>query len=591
LGGFIGAVGWPQKMMSAVLLPLVLMFFLRVVRGENALANAAASGALLGASFLSGHHDVPIFFTLVMTGLWIYHLASVRWRAVVPGAAFSACFLLIAAAQILPAVELGRLSLRWVNAPSPVSWAERIPYSVHEGFSLYPTAILGIVIPGFQHDSAVFIGLVAFTLALVGAAARWHDRMVRILATVALSGLVLALGGFSLMHGILYALVPSLDKVRSPSMAEAIFHLGLIGLAAYGVDSFSDPLLSRRAKRLAVRLLGLVGLFLCAGLIVLITVRAEQSEEYKMLALAALVAIVLAGLLHAWRRARLSNRMAGVLVIGLLLFELNNVSNYAYRPLSAANNLKLPGEHRDLAEFLKQAGNMTRVDVDRGEVPYNFGDWFGVDELGGFLPAAPKSIAEMQGDPRYRSLLAVGYYLGRKAANPDQAVVFQGQSGLKLFANPGAMPRARIVHGVVSAPDEAGVVSAVLNPANDLKRTAVLQGDSPAIESCDGGTVEVRRYRPTSVVLHTTSPCRAMVVFADVWFPGWRASVDGRSSRIYAAYNMLRGVVVDGGEHDVVLVYRPTSVFTGVVLALGGIALCVALQFVKGSTLRGPKNR
>src|SRR5579871_1858137 len=211
LGGFIGAVGWPQKMMSAVLLPLALMFFLRVVRGENTLASAAASGALLGASFLSGHHDVPVFFTLVMAGLWIYHFASARWRALAPATAFSVCFLLIAAAQILPAVELGRLSLRWVNAPSPVGWADRIPYNVHEGFSLYPTAILGIVIPGFQHDSAVFIGLVAFTLGLVGAVAHWQERMVRILAAVALSGLVLALGGYGLFHGLLYAMAPNLD--------------------------------------------------------------------------------------------------------------------------------------------------------------------------------------------------------------------------------------------------------------------------------------------------------------------------------------------------------------------------------------------
>lgn len=46
--------------------------------------------------------------------------------------------------------------------------------------------------------------------------------------------------------------------------------------------------------------------------------------------------------------------------------------------------------------------------------------------------------------------------------------------------------------------------------------------------NCDGGDIQVRRYRPTSIVLRTNSLCRAMVVFADALFPGWKASVDGR---------------------------------------------------------------
>src|ERR1700722_10718669 len=72
LGGFMGAIGWPQFMMSALLLPLIMMLFLRLLRGENQLANGAGSGALLGASFLGGHHNVPIFLTLLMLVMWIY---------------------------------------------------------------------------------------------------------------------------------------------------------------------------------------------------------------------------------------------------------------------------------------------------------------------------------------------------------------------------------------------------------------------------------------------------------------------------------------------------------------------------------------
>src|SRR5437660_759829 len=110
LGGYVATIGWPQLMLSAVLLPLILMFLLRVLREEDAFPNAAAAGALLGASFLSGYHNVPTFFTLATICLWIYIAVvcrSLRWNVMGPALAFGACSARVAAAPILPAFALG----------------------------------------------------------------------------------------------------------------------------------------------------------------------------------------------------------------------------------------------------------------------------------------------------------------------------------------------------------------------------------------------------------------------------------------------------------------------------------------------------
>jgi len=582
LGGFVGAIAWPQLKMSAILLPLILMFFLRVLRRENALPNAAMSGALLGAAFLSGHHNVPVFFSIVMAGLWIYYLAREsrfsRWSRLTPAAAFLACFVLIAAAQIIPAIELGKLSLRWVGAPNPLSWNDRVPYDVHETFSLYPTAILGIVIPGFQHGSTAFIGLTAFTLAILGAAARWQQPAVRVLTTVALAGLFLSLGGYSLFHGVLYALAPGFDKSRSPSMADAIFQLGMIGLAAYGVDSFRSRDGQGTVNQIAIRVLGGMSLFLYASLAVLITVRVEHSEEYKVLGYAALAAALLAVILAAWSRSKISNSVAVCVLVLLLLFELNTVANYWYHPLATAESVHNLEANHDIAAFLKSRPDQPRVDVDDQEIPYSFGDWFGIDALRGNEPSAVKAVADVMWGKRFRNLLAVNYFIGRKAADADQKMVFEGRSGLKVFAIPAAFPRARLVHASLGAATEPGLNETVVNDTTDLQRTVVVQGSAPQLENCDGGTALIERYRPTSVVIHTSSPCRAMVVLADVWFPGWEAFEDGKPARIWKAYNVVRGVVVEAGEHEVVMVYRPGSVFTGMGLAVAGILLCGVLQ-------------
>jgi hypothetical protein len=576
LGGFIASIGLPQKMMSALLLPLILMFFLRVLREENAAPNAATSGALLGASFLSGHHNVPVFFGLAIACLWIYYFAAFRnplRQKLLAAAAFAGCFLLIAAAQVIPAQELGKLSLRWVNAPNPVTWDDTVPYSVHNEFSLKPTDILDIAIPSPRRST--FIGLVVVTLALLGATAKWRELAVRVVTALALAGLLFALGGHSLFHGVLYALIPTLDKARSPDVAIVIFHLGAVVLAASGMDSLRSSEVSRRSLRFAVRILMLTGLFLYASLTVLLSVRPATGDAYNFLAETALVALLLAGILLAWSNAGLGNRVAATLVILLLLFELNYVTNYAYPPLEKANKL-----HRldDIAGYLKERQGLPRVEVDENDISYDFGDWFGVDELRGTQPAALKPFADMQGYARFPALLAANYFIGRNPKTPEQLSAFEGSSGLRVFLDRGALPRARMVHAAVSVPDESAVLAAVKNPAVDLRRTVVLQGPAPALEVCDSGDVDIARYQPTFVVLKVSSRCRGMVVLADAWFPGWKASVDGKPAQIYRAYNLVRGVVVDAGDHEVIMRYRPISVFIGMALAGLGVLLCVVLQ-------------
>src|SRR5439155_1230475 len=110
----------------------------------------------------------------------------------------------------------------------------------HQFFAFYPESILGIVIPGMFRHTDPFAGLVALTLALLAIAGNWGDRMTRLFAGIALGGLLFSLGHNSVFHGVLYSLVPMVEKARSPSMAIFIFHFGLCVLIAYGIDSYGS---------------------------------------------------------------------------------------------------------------------------------------------------------------------------------------------------------------------------------------------------------------------------------------------------------------------------------------------------------------
>src|SRR5439155_376900 len=170
---------------------LVLLFFLRAMRGERPLSSAAWSGAFLGIAFLSGHHQIPIFISLAMAGAWLYYLIEDRKKLKLL-LIFGFFLALVSAVQTLPAYEYGKLSLRWVGAENPVGWQDKVPYHVHQFFAFYPESILGIVIPGMFRHTDPFAGLVALTLALIAIASNWSDRMTRLFAAVALAGLLLA---------------------------------------------------------------------------------------------------------------------------------------------------------------------------------------------------------------------------------------------------------------------------------------------------------------------------------------------------------------------------------------------------------------
>ena len=75
-------------------------------------------------------------------------------------------------------------------------------------------------------------------------------------------------------------------------------------------------------------------------------------------------------------------------------------------------------------------------------------------------------------------------------------------------------------------------------------------------------------HQPNYIRMTADLECRGMVILTDTWFPGWRARVDGRTTRIYEVYGDVRGVMVDGGRHTIEMRYRPWSVFLGAALTL-----------------------
>jgi len=574
LGGYVGTNNWPQMLNGAVWTPLVLLFFLRVLRGERPAASSACSGACLGLAVLSGHHQVPTYIALTVGGVWLYFLirreVQLRYLFI-----FGLFTVLISAVQVLPAYEYAKISLRWVGAADPVGWRDRVPYYIHQQFSLYAESIFGVVIPGVFRHSDPFMGIAALTLALLGVAACWEDRTARLFGGIAAGGLVLSLGYNSVFHGVLYALVPMVEKARSPSMAIVIFNFGLSVLVAYGIDGYQSvgSILSSRTIRILLGFAAFLSLLVWA----LTVAKVTFPDRFGIVVLAALL---VAGILAVWRSERISSRFAITSLALVMLLELGNVTTFAY-PSQAEYKSRLLelSEHDDIVAFLRKQPGPVRVDINQQDVPYNFGDWHAIDHFGGYLASLTNNISRLVGIRAGQMLYAVNYAVRKQPNFPDQVEVFTGHSGVKVYRNPASLPWVRVVHQVSTIRNDGEGMPLLESAGFDARRQTFVRGTAPQLEPCSAAeTVTLVDRESGRVTIDADLKCRGMVIDADTYYPGWIATVDNKPAPIYEAYSFVRGVVVEPGRHRIELLYRPKSVYWGAGLTALGLLGAVVLR-------------
>lgn len=145
------------------------------------------------------------------------------------------------------------------------------------------------------------------------------------------------------------------------------------------------------------------------------------------------------------------------------------------------------------------------------------------------------------------------------------------------------LPRAFLVHNVIPVPGETEMRSVLASPRFDPLRFAFLEqaaGPPPPCRPPDRPErIAVTEYRPTRVTVRAGAAAPGLLVLSDVYYPGWRASVDGRPARILPIDWALRGVAVTAGTHDVTFTYRPGWLLPGTGFAGLGVLVALGLLF------------
>jgi hypothetical protein len=136
----------------------------------------------------------------------------------------------------------------------------------------------------------------------------------------------------------------------------------------------------------------------------------------------------------------------------------------------------------------------------------------------------------------------------------------------RIYANPHAMPRAWVVARQRVVQGEDAQLAAIADPAFDPRREAIVSAPIEGLAGGPGGTAGVTKVEADRV--EVTARGGGLVVLSDVYFPGWKATVDGEDAPIERVDYLLRGVAVGAGEHRIVMEYRPWSWRAGWIVSL-----------------------
>ena len=74
--------------------------------------------------------------------------------------------------------------------------------------------------------------------------------------------------------------------------------------------------------------------------------------------------------------------------------------------------------------------------------------------------------------------------------------------------------------------------------------------------------VTIKGYEPNELSYEVNSGKGGVVVFSEIYYPGWTATIDGQPAELGRVNYILRALNVKPGKHDVVLTFKPKSVNT-----------------------------
>ena len=617
-GFFMGHIyaGHLSFVQNYIWIPILYLFLYRFVRTRH-FREAVIAGLFLGIQILGGFPQIAFYSILgiLFFGLF-YGIPDIAVAKKKEG--FKVCLGLIvilcvgfalAAVQILPSMEFTRLSTRGGG----------VDYAFATYESLHPKEMLAFLLPNIfgnvvdqtywrsqeiWHfwESCGYVGILPLFLVFVKEE-DYNIRRLRIffLLLIAIS-LFLALGKYNPVYPLIYKL-PGFKSFRIPAQIIYLYVFGMAVVSGIGMNRIlKGGWHTNRAFTPFISLIGLACLFLVIGLNLFpydlffqlfrhfaegpvapanmgalygrISASIYQSALF-FLSILLLYFLFYRRKIHAWVPQLL---FPVIILLDLYLFGAGFIKPYQFNTSP---------EKKKVVEDIIGSPSEGRI-VTLGEMFItNDGLQYGFPSILGYDPLIIRRYVHYILSSQNHKPIDHVVKLGRidrpeskllKLLNLKRAVYNTGIVGLH-----NEIPYAHIVYQAVIKPTDK--VLPFMNSAEfDPKSMVVFEPRYQSAlftqtrERVPEGSCEIQEYQDENIRLRVSTNSPGYLILSEIYYPGWKATVDGEKTAILQGDFLLRVIPLGKGEHDVTLSYSSFPFRIGVIISL--ISLIGSLGFV-----------
>ena len=95
-----------------------------------------------------------------------------------------------------------------------------------------------------------------------------------------------------------------------------------------------------------------------------------------------------------------------------------------------------------------------------------------------------------------------------------------------------------------------------------------------------GGKISFETYSDRGMSLNVLADQESPLVISNIYYPGWKAFINGKNVPIYRVNYLLQAVIVPAGESLVEFKFLPRSFYNGFYISVGSLAFTISITFL-----------
>ena len=626
--------GHDGKLFVSALFPLALWLLYRGIRGGRSWTWGAFA-LIIGLCVLSPHPQL-LQYTLLACGAYALFLAFATLDGVSLSRGIAIKRLGTALASVVVGLAIG--AVQYLPVREYVSWSPRAgglaDYRIATSYAWNPEELLNVYLPQFSgmlnnywgrngiHLHSDYVGVVVLVLAgaaFIGLRSDPRRKHIIFWSAALVVTLLWSLGSSTPFYHIPYAIIPGTKYFRAPATIFFVGTLAIALLACVGAERFLERRVSPRY---------LIGWLIAGGIIAFLASVGGLSSVAESFVDERMFDRVLANrgalMLGAWRslffvalvaglglvmqRGKISGRAAAWALAALMVIDLWTIERLYWMFSPPA---KVVYASDPIIEMLKAEPQPVRVlalPVQRTPEPDPFltGDalmthrirnvlGYHGNQLGRFNELVGTSSDDNRlFSPNVLRLTNTKFFLTNIPELPfignttlaKGPVVNAAGDTVYLYRFNADNPYSWVTPVAVKAPDDQ-VLATVLNPRFDVRRAALFDTSAnvavaPGVQTLPAPltlATSVRHYEPGKVQIDLSAPAPhgSSLVVSENYYPGWKATVDGKAARIGRADYSLIGVELPSGARSIELIFTSPAYERGKTITWLAIAIGILM--------------